>query len=173
MLYTDSVSRLPDHPVMILDRMTMAHGLEARAPFLDHEIAEFCASLPSSLKIRGTTRRYIQTRLAGRYLPETVLKRDKQGFASAFTYMMGRHFDALYETFLERSLLVEDGYWNPEPIHALLTEHGARRVDHGNRLWLLCSSEMWYRMFIRGDSRDDVRQDMIRSWADHGIEAPS
>jgi asparagine synthase (glutamine-hydrolysing) len=173
MLYTDSVSRLPDHPVMILDRMTMAHGLEARAPFLDHEIAEFCASLPSSLKIRGTTRRYIQTRLAERYLPQSVLERDKQGFASAFTYMMGHHFDALYETFLARSALVEDGYWNPGPIHALLTEHGARRVDHGNRLWLLCSSEMWYRMFLRGASQDDLRAEMVRSWADHGIEVPS
>ena len=173
MLYTDSMIRLPDHPVMILDRMTMAHGLEARAPFLDHEIAEFCASLPSSFKIRGTTRRLIQSKLAERYLPDKVLNREKQGFASAFTYMMGKHFDALYETFLAGSRLVEDGYWNAEPIRTLLKEHGARRADHGNRLWLLCSSEMWYRMFVRGESSDALREDMLRSWSDHGIEVPS
>jgi len=173
MLYADSMIRLPDHPVMISDRMTMAHGLEARAPFLDHEIAEYCASLPSSFKIRGTSRRVIQTKLAERYLPDEVVHREKQGFASAFTYMMGKHFAALYETFLAGSKLVEDGYWNALPIKTLLADHGARRADHGNRLWLLCSSEMWYRMFVRGASSDELREDMIRSWSDHGIEVPT
>src|SRR5690606_820732 len=50
MLQADSCTRLPDHPVMILDRMTMAHGLEARSPFLDHRLAEYCARLPASFK---------------------------------------------------------------------------------------------------------------------------
>jgi len=87
--------------------------------------------------------------------------------------MMGKHFDALYETFPASSQLVEDGYWNAEPIRKLLADHGARRVDHGNRLWLLCSSEMWYRMFVRGASAAALRDDMIRSWSDHGIEVPA
>jgi len=61
--------RLPDHPVMILDRTSMAHGLEARSPFMDHKLAEFVARIPATLKVRGRTRRYIQARLAERYLP--------------------------------------------------------------------------------------------------------
>jgi asparagine synthase (glutamine-hydrolysing) len=64
MLYADSQVRLPDHSVMILDRMTMAHGLEARAPFMDHELAEFAARLPVRLKVRGRSLRFIQIRLA-------------------------------------------------------------------------------------------------------------
>jgi asparagine synthase (glutamine-hydrolysing) len=53
MLYADSMIRLPDHPVMILDRTTMAHGLEARSPFMDHKLAEFVARIPATLKIHG------------------------------------------------------------------------------------------------------------------------
>jgi asparagine synthase (glutamine-hydrolysing) len=57
MLLADSMIRLPNHSVMILDRMSMAHGLEARSPFLDHELAHFAATLPARLKIRGRRRR--------------------------------------------------------------------------------------------------------------------
>ncbi|MEJ2617965.1 MAG: asparagine synthase (glutamine-hydrolyzing), partial [Ignavibacteriaceae bacterium] len=77
MLYADSMIRMPDHPVMILDRMTMAHGLESRAPFLDHKLEEFCASIPPRFKIKGQKRRYIQIELAKKYLPIEVIERKK------------------------------------------------------------------------------------------------
>ncbi|MGH7574131.1 MAG: asparagine synthase (glutamine-hydrolyzing), partial [Longimicrobiales bacterium] len=79
LLLADSMVRLPNHPVMILDRMTMAHGLEARSPFLDHTLAEFAATLPTDLKLRGRTRRYLEGKLAARYLPPAVHARPKQG----------------------------------------------------------------------------------------------
>ena len=69
-----------DHPVMITDRMTMAHGLEARSPFMDHMLAEFAARLPCDMKVRGNSLRYMQRRLASRYLPQSLLQRPKQGF---------------------------------------------------------------------------------------------
>ena len=77
MLYADSQSRLPDHPVMIQDRMTMAHGLEARSPFMDHELAEFAARLPARLKVRGRSLRYIQVQLAKRYLPGGIARAEE------------------------------------------------------------------------------------------------
>ncbi|MGH9644392.1 MAG: asparagine synthase (glutamine-hydrolyzing), partial [Terriglobales bacterium] len=63
MLSADSEVRLPDHPVMITDRMSMAHGLEARSPFMDHRLAEFAARLPSSMKIRHRSLRIAQRKL--------------------------------------------------------------------------------------------------------------
>ena len=74
MLYADSKVRLPDHPVMISDRMSMAHGLEARSPFMDHKLAEYAAHLPWTLKVRGRHLRYIQRKLAARYLPPEILR---------------------------------------------------------------------------------------------------
>jgi asparagine synthase (glutamine-hydrolysing) len=146
MLLADSMVREPNHPVMLLDRMTMAHGLEARSPFLDHRVAEFAATLPVDLKVRGRRRRYLQMRLAERYLPKEVLRRPKQGFASGLPYLMGRQFHALFRHFLPNAHLVEAGYLRPDEIHELLRSHFAGQADHGNRLWLLLNAELWHRI---------------------------
>jgi asparagine synthase (glutamine-hydrolysing) len=158
MLFTDSMIRLPDHSVMILDRTTMAHGLEARSPFLDHKLAEFMAKVPISFKVRGRTRRYIQRKLAERYLPARVVQRKKQGLSSALPYLLTEEFPLLFKTFLCDSHLVRDGYLKEQPIARLLGEHLEKRVDHGNRLWLLCNSEIWYRMAIEGWAKEELRE---------------
>ncbi|MGE5177265.1 MAG: asparagine synthase (glutamine-hydrolyzing) [Hyphomicrobiales bacterium] len=148
MLLADTMVRLPNHSVMILDRMTMAHGLEARSPFLDHRLAEFAARLPASLKVRGRKRRYLQMRLAERYIPEDVLRRPKQGFSSALPYLMRNQFRALFDHFLHDASLVREGYLRAPAIEAMLAAHLAGRTDHGNRLWLLLNAEVWHRVHI-------------------------
>jgi asparagine synthase (glutamine-hydrolysing) len=154
MLYADCQVRLPDHPVMILDRMTMAHGLEARAPFMDHRVAEFAARLPARMKVRGRTLRYIQTRLAERYLPQALLTRPKQGFSSALPYMLGQEYRLLFDIFLRNSHLAGAGYFRQPFVDQMLTEHLAGSADHANRLWLLLNSEVWYRMFEAGQTAE-------------------
>jgi asparagine synthase (glutamine-hydrolysing) len=158
MLYADSKIRLPDHPVMISDRMTMAHGLEARSPFMDHRLAEFAARLPSALKVRGRNLRYIQRKLAARYLPPEILSRSKQGFSSALPYILKDEYREFHVRYLQDSELVRAGILARAPIQTLLQEHASGRIDHGNRLWLLINSEIWYRMMILGQSREDFRQ---------------
>jgi asparagine synthase (glutamine-hydrolysing) len=158
MLYADSKIRLPDHPVMISDRMTMAHGLEARSPFMDHRLAEFAARLPSTLKVRGRSLRYIQRKLAARYLPPEILSRSKQGFSSALPYILKDEYREFHTRYLQDSELVRAGILARAPIQTLLQEHASGRIDHGNRLWLLINSEIWYRMMILGQSREDFRQ---------------
>ena len=160
MLYADCQVRLPDHPVMILDRMTMAHSLEARSPLMDHRLAEFSARLPVAMKVRGRSLRYIQWRLAERYLPKEVLARPKQGFSSALPYMLQDEYTRLYEVFLRGSRLAADGFFDQTVIDKLIDEHQSHRADHGNRLWLLINSEVWYRMFIHRISTDDLFEEL-------------
>jgi asparagine synthase (glutamine-hydrolysing) len=160
MLYADSLVRLPNHPVMITDRICMAHGLEARSPFMDHELAQFAARLPDALKVRGSTLRYIQRKLAERYLPPHILNRPKQGFSSALPYLLQTQYARLHDVCLTKSRLVEDGILNGTAIKKLVTEHGARRADHGNRLWLLINAELWYRMSVRGESKQDLTAEL-------------
>jgi asparagine synthase (glutamine-hydrolysing) len=157
MLYADSKIRLPDHPVMISDRMTMAHGLEARSPFMDHRLAEFAARIPWNLKVRGRSLRYIQRKLAARYLPPEILSRSKQGFSSALPYILKDEYRALYARYLRNSELVRAGVLASAPIDELLQEHATGRVDHGNRLWLLINAEIWYRMMILRQPKEDFR----------------
>jgi asparagine synthase (glutamine-hydrolysing) len=156
MLYADSMVRMPDHPNMILDRMTMAHGLEARSPFLDHKLAEFCAGIPAKYKVKGVQRRYIEVELAKKFLPAELIKKKKQGFSSPLTYLLAEEFKILYRTFLTKSSLVRDGYLNRSAIQSLLLEHLGGKVDHGNRLWLLCNAEVWYRMYIERISKESI-----------------
>ena len=158
MLYADSFIRLPDHPVMISDRMTMANSLEARAPLMDHVVAEFAARLPARMKVRGRSLRYIQHRLAERYLPKEVMDRPKQGFSSALPYMLRDEYRLLFEVFLQSSRLAQDGYIQQTAVNQLLREHLTGKKDNGNRLWLLLNSEVWYRMFIDQESADGMRQ---------------
>jgi len=160
MLYADSMTRMVDHPVMIQDRMTMAHGLEARSPFLDHKLVEFCASIPSRFKVRGTRRRYIQTQLAKKYLPSALTNRKKQGFSSSLPYILTDEYHTIYDSFLNASHLVRDGYFQRGAIDTLLQEHLMKKSDHGCRLWLLCNSEIWYRMHIENESANSIRMSL-------------
>jgi asparagine synthase (glutamine-hydrolysing) len=163
MLYADSQIRLPDHSVMILDRTSMAHGLEARSPFMDHRVAEFCATLPTEMKVRWRTLRYAEQRLCERYLPREVLARKKQGFSSALPYLLRDEYRQLFDVFLRRSTLAEAGCLDQGGVDRLLGEHAAGRADHGNRLWLLLNAEAWHRMHIGGQSREA----MAAAIADH------
>jgi asparagine synthase (glutamine-hydrolysing) len=157
MLFADSMVRLPNHPVMITDRICMAHGLEARSPFMDHELASFAARLAPALKVRGGTLRYIQRKLAARYLPPQILNRPKQGFSSALPYLLQREYAQLYTSCLRDSRLAHDGILDGGVMTRLIDEHLAKRADHGNRLWLLINAEVWYRMKILGQSKEDMR----------------
>lgn len=163
MLFADSMIRLPDHSLMILDRMSMAHGLEARAPFLDHKLAEFAATLPARLKVKGRTLRYLQRRLGERYLPPEVLNAEKRGFSSGISYLLSKEYGHLFDRFLRDSHLVRDGYLNFAPIERIFRDHFAGRVDHHNRLWLLCHAEIWYRMMIEGAGVEGIREAMHAS----------
>jgi asparagine synthase (glutamine-hydrolysing) len=161
MLSADSSIRLPDHSVMILDRMSMAHGLEVRCPFMDHVLAEFSARLPVRMKIRGRNLRYIQRKLAERYLPEEVLNRSKQGFSSALPYMLQKEYRFLFDTYLKNSRLAETGLLLQPSIDRFLAEHLQGKRDHGNRLWLLLNAEIWYRIHIDKQASEEFKADML------------
>jgi asparagine synthase (glutamine-hydrolysing) len=160
MMYVDAASRLQGQSLTILDSASMAYSLESRSPFLDPRFAEFMARVPASLKVRGRRLRYLERRLAERYLPPEVLRRKKQGFASPLMYIMDEEVRALAPQLLLQSELVRDGYFRAERLRALVEEHLARRRDHGNRIWLLLSAEVWYRRYISGRSTADLEAEL-------------
>jgi asparagine synthase (glutamine-hydrolysing) len=161
MIYSDTCSRLPDHPVMISDRMTMACGLEVRSPFMDHRLAEFCARLPARYKVRRLTLRYLQRKLASRYLPRQIMHKPKQGFSSALPYLLKDDYRAIFRSVLPHSRLVADGYLSEKPIEVMLAAYLRDSRDHGNRLWLLANLECWYRIHIEGQDAQSLRRELL------------
>jgi asparagine synthase (glutamine-hydrolysing) len=156
MLQADIATRLPEHSLMLSDRMTMARGLEARSPLLDHHLAEFVATVPASLKMRGKTLKYLLRRVASPYLPETILKRPKQGFMFPLGYWMKGPLLPVLRHLLSTSVLIEEGIFRREPVERLIEEHVAARADHHARLWMILNVEIWYRMYVRGERLEDL-----------------
>jgi asparagine synthase (glutamine-hydrolysing) len=166
MMYVDCMSRLPGQSLTILDRATMAYSLESRSPFLDPRFAEFMARVPSSMKIKGRRLRHLERRLGERYLPPEVLRRPKQGFASPLMYILEDEVRALAPRLLLDSELVRAGYLEGKRMKQLVEEHLSRRYDHGNRIWLLLSAEVWYRRYISGRSTADLELEISERMAE-------
>jgi asparagine synthase (glutamine-hydrolysing) len=80
MLFTDLMTRMPDHLLVIVDRMSMAHSLESRSPLIDYKVVEYAASIPAEIKLKGRNLKYILKKVAARYLPKELINRRKQGF---------------------------------------------------------------------------------------------
>jgi asparagine synthase (glutamine-hydrolysing) len=113
------------------------------------------------LKVRGPRKlRHLERRLGERYLPREVLERPKQGFASPLMYIMEQEVRSLAPNLLLGSELVRDGYLEGATVRRLVEEHLARRRDHGNRIWLLLSAEVWYRQYIGGRSTVDLEAEI-------------
>lgn len=170
MLYADYQSRLADHPVLISDRMSMAFGLETRSPLMDHKLVEFCARLPAQYKVRGRQLRYLQRKLAARYLPEQLLTKPKQGFSSALPYLLKDEYRKIMEHVLQNSRLIETGVLRARPIQAMLQEHVTGRADHGNRMWLLVNLEAWHRIHIDQQSVGDFTAELTTAVANGRTE---
>jgi asparagine synthase (glutamine-hydrolysing) len=162
MLYTDLMLRVPDHNLVMGDRMSMACSLEVRSPFVDPRLVEFAASLPAGMKLKGRKLKYLLRRVAGRYLPPEIVRRPKQGFGFPVGLWMKRDLKALVEERLGNSRLVAAGVFRPEPIARIMREHMAGQVDHSYRLWLLLNLEIWHEIYIEGFSvetaRDGIQQ---------------
>ncbi len=141
-LYADIASYLPGDLLVKADRMAMAHSLEGRSPFLDHELAEWAARLPCRDKLRGRTGKYLLRKAFGHLLPPEAANQKKQGFGLP----VGKWFredlrecawDMLLSGRAARELV------RPEAVETMLKEHDLGGVDHGKRIYALMMLEMW------------------------------
>jgi asparagine synthase (glutamine-hydrolysing) len=156
MLYTDVMTQLAEHGLMIVDRTSMAFSLETRSAFLDRRVAEFCATLPTELKIRQHRIRYLERKLARKYLPRAVARRPKQGFGLPLGYWFKSSLGEVTERLFRDSSLAKEGYFNRDGLLSVLEEHRHQGVDHSHRLWMLLNLEVWHRIFIKRDQVEGV-----------------
>ena len=160
MIYTDMKTRLPEHSLMLTDRMTMAHGLELRSPLLDHQLVEFMATLPSHMKIRRGELKYILRRIAGDFLPREIVTREKQGFMFPIADWFRNELYPFVRDYLLHSTLVREGIFREDYLRRLLEEHRQKRFDHHVRLWMLLNVAIWQTMYIEGRSREAVEAEI-------------
>ncbi len=144
-LLFDQAYYLPDDILYKCDRMSMAHSLEVRPPFLDHRIAEFAASLPERLKLRGSRQKYLLRELMRGKLPPTVLARKKEGFdIPAHEWLRTVLRPLLLET-LTSEAIDETGIFDHKRLQDMVRRHLERRVNLGFQLWGLLILFLWMR----------------------------
>jgi asparagine synthase (glutamine-hydrolysing) len=145
---SDYALYLPDDLLVKMDIATMAHSLEARSPFLDHELVEFAASLPAAWKVRGLSTKWLLRRALRGWIPDAILRRGKMGFGVPLARWFQNELRDFAREILGPDGLGKRGYFRPEAVRALLAEHVAGQADHAHRLWALLVFELWHRTFL-------------------------
>ena len=142
-LWFDQRYFLPDDILNKADRMSMAHSLEVRPPFLDHRIVEFAASLPATLKIRGSRQKVLLKELMGAKLPVSVLRRKKVGFdIPAHDWLRGCLQPLMIEV-LSQGMSEHQEVFRREVIERLIRRHVEREINAGYHLWGLMVLFLW------------------------------
>jgi asparagine synthase (glutamine-hydrolysing) len=141
----DFLFYLPDDILCKVDRMSMAHSLEVRPPFLDHRICEFALSLPLDLKIRRRQQKFVLRELMKGKLPPSVLRRKKVGFdIPIHDWLRGSLKPLLLDTITERAV-AETGLFRWSVIQSFINDHLERRANWGYHLWGLMILLLWIR----------------------------
>ena len=134
--YVDLSTWLAGRMLVKVDRASMAHALEVRAPLLDPALVSWGLALPQRLKLRGAEGKYVLKRALEPLLPRALLHRPKQGFAPSLAGLF-RHEAGRVRTRLMGETLLDAGLFAPAMVEQLLREHEAGRFDHSQALWLL------------------------------------
>ena len=139
-------SSLPDELLMYADKLSMAHSLEVRVPYLDRTVVEYVQRLDASFKIRNGTRKWLHRQVCQNYLPPRILKRKKRGFA---VNVVDQWFQSTLKSQFSELLLDTSSLMfhllKPESVRTLLKDHRSGRQDNHKLLFSLVMFEQWLR----------------------------
>ena len=143
-LFVDFESLLPDQVLAFVDRLSMAHSVEVRTPFLDYRLMEFAASLPGPWKIKGARTKHVLKEAVKDLLPEEIVDRPKEGFVLPINDWLLDELEPFVRACLVPERLAVHGLLRPEAVGSLLDEHYAGKHQNGAKLWNLAMFQLWW-----------------------------
>lgn len=149
MLQTDTKIWLPDDLLMKVDKMSMAHSLEARTPFLDHRLVEFMARVPYSMKVRGKEVKYILKKAMEGILPESIIYRKKHGFDLPIDRWLRTELRGMVEDLLSDRKVEEMGLFKPDAVGEIVERQRRGERWYQKQVWSLLVFQLWYERFMR------------------------
>ena len=153
MLYVDTKLYLPNDMLVKVDRMTMAHGLEAREPYLDYRLVEFLARVPPRFKLKyGLHKKYLLKASMQGKLPRTILYRKKQGFNVPNARWMKRELKPFVTDCLSPAGVRRTGLLDNQFVQRVVRDHFEERSDNSHHIWCLLVLVLWFEQFVAGKS---------------------
>lgn len=146
-LYFDQTSWLPDNLLERGDRMTMAASLEARMPFMDHELAAFVSSLPDNMRVKNHTTKWILRESMKTLIPQEILERPKVGFRVPINEWFQTSMREYLYDHLMGSESITSAYYQKDALQKILGDHVKGRQNHEKLLWSLLNLEIWHRQY--------------------------
>ncbi len=143
MMCLDALTYLPDDILVKVDRAAMGVSLETRVPLLDHRVVEFAWRLPLDMKIRGEERKYLLRQLLYRHVPRELIDRPKMGFGIPLGEWLRGPLRDWGEALIEPSRLRNEGWLDPDPVHALWNEHLSGQRNWSYHLWNVLVFQAW------------------------------
>ncbi len=156
MLVLDQRFFLADHNLLYTDKMSMAAGVEVRVPFLDLELVEFASRIPSGLKQRGSTGKWILKKAMEPFLPHDIIYRPKTGFGAPLRHWMRKELRPLLGDLLSVAALKRRGLFDPMAVQRLIVANDAGKVDASYTLLSLLCMEIWCRSFLDRSTVQDL-----------------
>jgi asparagine synthase (glutamine-hydrolysing) len=147
-LCLDFKTYLPDQLLTKMDVSAMAHSVEARSPLLSKELIEFAASIPTSMRLRGLTTKYLLKKLAARHVPPEIVYRRKRGFVMPISRWLRNELLVNMRSVLQSKSFADRDWIRPEAVNRMIAEHCARQRNWGERLWTLFVLELWARLTL-------------------------
>jgi len=157
--WADANTYLPDDILVKVDVASMAYSLETRAPFLDHEFAEWVMGLPPEIKYRPGEGKYLLKKALEPWLSDDILYRKKMGFGVPIEQWLCNELRELVGDTLVSGPFQERGIVRKGYVETLMEEHCSGIRQHHTRLWALLMLELWFQMWIDGDQVPDLRGD--------------
>ncbi|MFA5515346.1 MAG: asparagine synthase (glutamine-hydrolyzing) [Desulfuromonadales bacterium] len=150
--YCDIKTYLPEDVLACTDRISMRHSLEVRVPFVDHQLLEFCATIPHRMKVRLRQKKYLLRRAVRHLLPEEVFHRRKQGFVGPLARWLQSDLQAYVREMLSEKHLSRHGLFNPRVVQSILDDHAGRIENNDKLIWSLVVFQSWYATYIEGQT---------------------
>ena len=148
LLYVDLKTFLPCLNLMTTDKTSMAANLEVRVPFLNQEMLELAARMPTRLKLRGLKRKYILKRAAEKLLPREVVWRKKAGFGAPIRSWLRGPLRSMVDDLLSAETVKRRGLFRPEEVKRIIETNLSGREDYNLQVFQLLNLELWQRAFI-------------------------